>query len=171
MNTPILVVDGVSKAFQDADRPLQALQPLPLAVQRQLRVGVHVARDLGLHAPQHHGLEVGVAQQAQPVAHGEGYRRDEQGRAAIAAATRVAPRPSTSPPIAARQLRERGLTPIRVESAVQLDRGGLQGVPVVGDSDFHILPQDRLGEPRNVFLCRTSDANERRGTSSRRSFA
>ena len=28
MNTPILVVDGVSKAFQDADRPLQALQPV-----------------------------------------------------------------------------------------------------------------------------------------------
>ena len=28
-----------------------------------------------------------------------------------------------------RQLRERGLTPIRVESALQLDRGGLQGAP------------------------------------------
>lgn len=27
-------------------------------------------------------------------------------------------------------------------------------LPVVGDSDFHILHQDRLGEPRNVFFCR-----------------
>lgn len=26
-------------------------------------------------------------------------------------------------------------------------------VPVVGDSDFHILGADRIGEPRNAFLC------------------
>ena len=32
MSTPILVVDGVSKAFQDADRPLQALQPVSFSL-------------------------------------------------------------------------------------------------------------------------------------------
>ena len=32
MNTPILTVDGVSKAFRDADRPLQALQPVSFSL-------------------------------------------------------------------------------------------------------------------------------------------
>lgn len=56
-----------------------------------------------------------------------------------------------------------GPTRALVDEWVALLERGLY-VPVVGNSDFHVLHQDRLGEPRNVFLCRTSGANELEAT-------